>query len=92
MGKAVFTMKLDQDLRDDFMQAALEEDRPASQLVRDLMRSYLAQRRTKLEYEDYYQQKVATARKSMRAGLGCPNEEVEAMFAAKREQARAARS
>lgn len=90
MSKAVFTMKLEQELRDEFMRAALEDDRTASQLVRDFMRAYLEQRREKLEYEDYYRQKVEAGRTSMRAGLGQSNEDVEAIFSAKREQVQAA--
>lgn len=89
MSKAVFTMKLDQSLRDEFVHAASAVDRTASQLMRELMRSYLEQQKKKSEYEDYYRQKVEAGRKSMKAGLGTPNEEVEALFSAMRQQAKA---
>ena len=36
--EAVFTMKLEPELRDAFMAEAAELDRPASQIVRELMR------------------------------------------------------
>jgi predicted transcriptional regulator len=42
---AVFTMKLDAALRAEFMAEAANEDRPASQVVRELMRGYIVQRR-----------------------------------------------
>lgn len=84
--KAVFTMKLEPELRDEFMAATAEDDRPASQVVRELMRGYLDQRRKAREYEDYVREKVEAARASMRAGQGRSNDEVEATFSAKRRQ------
>lgn len=56
--KAVFTMKLEPELRDEFMAATTEDDRPASQVVRELMRDYIKQRRQAREYDDYLQRKV----------------------------------
>ena len=84
--KAVFTMKLEPELRDEFMAATAEDDRPASQVVRELMRGYLDQRRKARDYEDYVREKVEAARASMRAGQGRSNDEVEATFSAKRRQ------
>ena len=43
--EAVFTMKLEPELRADFMAEAAGEDRPASQIMRELMRGYIEQRR-----------------------------------------------
>ena len=86
MEKTVFTMKLDQALRDEFVHAATAADRTASQLMRDLMRSYLDQQKKKSEYEEYYRQRVEAGRNSLRAGLGTPNDEVEARFSAMRKQ------
>lgn len=84
--EAVFTMKLEPQLRADFMAAAASEDRPASQVVRELMRTYIEQRQAARAYDEYLRSKVDAARVSMRAGQGIPNEEVEAMFAARRAQ------
>ncbi|MCC6262108.1 MAG: antitoxin of toxin-antitoxin stability system [Bryobacterales bacterium] len=84
--EAVFTMKLEPELRAEFMAEAEREDRPASQLVRELMRSYIEQRRRARAYEDYLRQKVEAGRGSMRAGLGRSNNEVEAGFSARRNQ------
>lgn len=84
--EAVFTMKLETELRADFMAAVAEEDRPASQVVRELMRDYIEQRRKARSYDAYLQRKVEAGRASMHAGLGRPNEEVEAAFAARRRQ------
>jgi hypothetical protein len=84
--EAIFTMKLEPQLRADFMAEVAGEDRPASQVVRELMRGYIEQRRQARAYDDYLQRKVEAARTSMRAGLGRSNDEVEAAFATKRHQ------
>ncbi len=83
---AVFTMKLEPALRADFMAEVANEDRPASQVVRELMRGYIEQRRQAREYDAFLRHKVEAGRASMRAGLGRSNEEVEAAFAALRNQ------
>ena len=45
MGKeAVFTMKLEPELREAFMAAAQEGGPPASQIVRELMRDFIDRR------------------------------------------------
>lgn len=85
--KAIFTMKLESQLRDEFMAAATDNDRPASQVVRQLMRDYIRQQRQTREYEQYLQQKVDAGRASMAAGRGSPNDEVEAEFGARRRRA-----
>ena len=90
--EAVFTMKLEAELREDFMAEAEGEDRPASQVMRELMRGYIEQRRKAREYDGYLQRKVEEGRASMRAGLGRSNEEVEAEFAARRRQVAADRA
>lgn len=88
--EAVFTMKLEPELRADFMAEAAGEDRPASQVMRELMRGYIEQRRQAREYDEYLQRKVEAGRASMRAGLGRSNDEVEAAFAARRRHLRTA--
>lgn len=82
--QAVFTMKLEPELRENFMAEAADEDRPASQVVRELMRGYIEQRRQAREYDDYLQRKVEAARKQRDAGLHFSNEEVEAEAAMRR--------
>lgn len=82
--EAVFTMKLEPALRAEFMAEAQAAHRPASQVMRDLMREFVQRQRESRGYEDYFQQKVDAGRASMRAGLGRSNEEVEAEFAARR--------
>lgn len=73
--EAVFTMKLEPELRDAFMAAAKRDDRPASQLVREFMREYLQQDR---EYVAFLQRKVDAARADIAAGRVHTHEEVQA--------------
>jgi t-SNARE complex subunit (syntaxin) len=86
MKEAIFTMKLEPDLRDAFMAEAALNDRSASQIVRELMRDYIEQRREAREYKEFLRSKVEDARTQMRAGLGHTNAEVEAEFAARRNR------
>ncbi len=73
--EAVFTMKLEPELRDAFMAAAKDADRPASQIVRELMRDFVQQDR---EYVAFLRRKVELSRASIAAGRVYTNEEVQA--------------
>ncbi|HEY4252479.1 MAG TPA: antitoxin of toxin-antitoxin stability system [Roseomonas sp.] len=84
MKEAVFTMKLEAELRDAFMAAAEAAHRPASQVVRELMRDYIERRREEQAYDDFLRRKVELAEASIRAGRVRSNEEVEADFAERR--------
>jgi predicted transcriptional regulator len=82
--EAVFTMKLEPELRDAFMAEAEAMHRPASQVARELMREFVERQRQAREYEDFLQHKVEIARESVGAGRGRSNDEVEARFVARR--------
>jgi predicted transcriptional regulator len=82
--EAVFTMKLEPELRAEFMAEANAAHRPASQVLRELMREFVQRQRLARNYDEFLQSKVAASRVSMRAGLGRSNEEVEAEFSARR--------
>jgi len=82
--EAVFTMKLDPALRDAFMSEAQANHRPASQILRELMREFVQRQRQAREYDEFLLRKVESARTSMQAGAGLTNDEVEALFAARR--------
>lgn len=84
--EAVFTMKLEPELRAEFMAAAEKAHRPASQILRELMREFVRRQQDQQEYDEFLRQKVEKARLSMTAGLGRSNEELEAEFAARRAQ------
>jgi len=84
--QAVFTMKLEPELREQFMAEAEASHRPASQIMREMMRQFVRTQQEAREYETFLQRKVDLARESMAAGEGVSNEEVEAQFAARRRQ------
>lgn len=73
--QAVFTMKLEPELRAAFMAAAAAADRPASQIVREFMRDYVQQDR---EFVAWLQRKVDEARADITAGRVHTHEEVVA--------------
>nr|WP_221212390.1 antitoxin of toxin-antitoxin stability system [Brevundimonas lenta] len=69
------------------MAEAEASHRPASQVVRELMREYVQRQQDSRTYDAFLHEKVALARTSMQAGQGRPNDEVEAEFAARRRKA-----
>jgi hypothetical protein len=82
--EAVFTMKLEADLRAEFMAEAQAAHRPASQVLRELMRGFVQQQQQMRAHDGFLTQKVEAARVSVRAGQGRTNDDVEAEFTAKR--------
>jgi predicted transcriptional regulator len=58
---AVFTMKLDAELREKFMAEAEALDRPASQVVRELMREFVHKKEEEREYDTWFRQEVEEA-------------------------------
>ena len=88
--EAVFTMKLESELRDNFMAEAEASHRPASQVLRELMREFVERQRQAREYDAFLASKVEAGRASLRAGVGRSNDEVEAKFAARRASATSA--
>ena len=83
---AMFTMKLEPDLRDAFMAAAEANHRPASQVVRELMREFIARQQDQHDHGASLRRKVDAARVSVDRGQGRSNEAVEADFAARRDR------
>ena len=84
--EAVFTMKLEPDLRADFMAAAQASHRPASQILRELMRDFVQRQRQSREYEDFLHSKVDRARKQVAEGQLASHEDVESRFEKRRAE------
>lgn len=84
--EAVFTMKLEPELRAEFMAEAAATHRPASQILRELMREFVQRQREAREYDEFLRNKVADAREQIRAGDYASADDVEARFAARRAQ------
>ena len=78
---AVFTMKLESELRAEFMAAAEASHRSASQVVRELMREYVQRHQDQRDHSAFLQRKVEAARDSLDEGAGRPNDTVGAEFA-----------
>ena len=83
--RADFTIKLEPELREAFMAATTADDRPASEVVRELMRGYIEQHREVRDYDDYLRRKIAVARADIEAGRGYSNEDIEAEFSKARK-------
>jgi len=84
--EAVFTMKLEPELRSEFMAEAEAAHRPASQVLRELMREFIRRQREVREYDEFLRNKVEAGRASMQAGRGRSNDEIETVFADRRAQ------
>jgi predicted transcriptional regulator len=84
----VFTLKLEAELRDAFMAATEAEHRPASQVVRELMREYVRNQQQRQAYEAFVQDKVDIARAQIAEGRHTSNADVEAEFTARRDAVR----
>ena len=82
--EAVFTMKLEPELREQFMAEAVASHRPASQVLRELMREFIERQRQARAYDGFLASKVEAGRVSMRAGVGRSNDAIEVKFAARR--------
>jgi len=56
--EAMFTLKLETDLRDQFMAEAEATHRPASQLVREFMRDFVSQQREARAHDAWFRAEV----------------------------------
>ncbi|MDR3264973.1 MAG: antitoxin of toxin-antitoxin stability system [Synergistaceae bacterium] len=83
---AVFTMKLESELRRDFIAAADAVHRPASQVVQELMREFIQRQSEMEEYEEFLRRKIAIARSQIHTEQSYSNEEVESDFAKRRKK------
>ena len=58
---AMFTLKLEPELRDQFMAEAAASHQPASQLVREFMRSYVAEQQAIRDHDAWFRAEVEQA-------------------------------
>lgn len=80
---SISTSLLKQELRTEFMAAAEASHRPASQILRELMRDFVQRQREAREYDDFLRRKVEKARAQIQTGKHRSNEDVSTEFAAK---------
>lgn len=81
---AVFTMKLEPELRDEFMAEAEAIDRPASQIMRELMRNFVQSQKEARDYSDFLRSKVTAARQDIQNGNYTDANDLEAQFAVRK--------
>jgi predicted transcriptional regulator len=67
--EAVFTVKLESDLRDAFAAEAEAALRPASQIVRDFMREFVQRQREAREHDAWFRAQVQQALDDPRPGI-----------------------
>lgn len=82
-----FTVRVPDDLKEAFTEAARAHDRTGAQLVREFMRNYIEEARNKQEYEDWFRAMVEAGMEDLRNGRVVSGEEVEKHFAARRAEA-----
>ena len=58
MNETTFTFRVDESLKSEFANAAKAHDRSGAQLLRDFMRSYVAQQDELKQYDAWLQKKV----------------------------------
>ena len=80
-GYAVFTTKLEADLRAGFMTEATTLHRPASQVLRKLIREFVELHRKTREYDEFLGRKVQAGPASMKSGKEKANGEIETEYA-----------
>jgi predicted transcriptional regulator len=56
--ESVFSMKLNSELRNQFMAEAAAVDRPASQLVREFMRDFVQRQRQAREHDAWFRAEI----------------------------------
>ena len=81
-------LRVDDDLKEAFTEAAHQHDRTGAQLVRDFMRDYVQKARETAGYEAWFRDRVEAGRADVRARRVSSNEDVEARFAARRAAVR----
>lgn len=87
MGKeAVFTLKIEAPLRDAFMAEAIAIDRPASQIIREFMREFVARQQASRDHDAWFHREVeAGMREADDRSVGrIDNDEIEAEWTAER--------
>lgn len=80
----VFTLKLERRLRDNFRDAANRAKRPASDIVRELMREFIGRQNQEDNYIEYLRDRVDTARVLATSGDFVPADVAARFFASLR--------
>ncbi len=86
MTEATVIVRVDDELKAAFTEAAKAADRTTSQLLRDFMRDYVKRQTEQAEYDAWLSEKVEAGRKAVREGRVTSSDEVEAYFTQRRAE------
>ena len=86
MAESTFTLRVDEDLKQAFTEAARKQDRSGAQMLRDFMRETVQRARSSEEYEQWFRKKVEEGRAELQAGMVLDNDAAEALAARRREE------
>ncbi len=84
MPETTFTFRVEDGLKAAFSDAAKQQDRTAAQLLRDFMRTYVAEVQDDAEYDAWFRRKVAAGEKAYREGRFITQEEATRRAAQRR--------
>lgn len=87
MTDSTLTIRVDEELKAAFAEAAKSQDRNAAQLLREYMRTVVREVRDKREHDAWFREQVAVGRRAAASGDVRSSEEVERQFAQLREVA-----
>ena len=90
MAESTFTIRVDDQLKDAFTEAAKINDRTGAQLLREFMREYVQAAREKDEYEEWFTAKVEAGLKAVQEGRVLSSDEVRERARLRRERLLAA--
>lgn len=88
MTDATFTFRVEEELKAAFSEAAKAHDQTGAQLLRAFMRDYVRRQQDVAEYDIWFRQQVQAGLASANAGNLIADDDVDAEFAALREETR----
>ncbi len=84
MGQSTVVVRVENELKNAFADAAKAADRTTSQLLRDYMRDYVESQTDAAAHDAWFRRQVAKGLDDARAGRVKPSDKVEAHFAERR--------
>ncbi len=88
MTDATFTFRVEEELKAAFSEAAKAHDQTGAQLLRAFMRDYVRRQQDAAEYDTWFRQQLQAGLASANAGNLIPDDNIDAEFAALREETR----
>ena len=88
MSDATFTFRVEEELKAAFSEAAKAHDQTGAQLLRAFMRDYVQRQQDADDYDMWFRQQVQAGLASANAGNLIPDDNIDAEFAALREETR----